>query len=81
MLSVTVLISRTLPFGLSVTLTSVFNFIILLSYRAIRVFLVRKFSCSIAIYGHEPSHRLMLMDVVAPWCRQTKGMLVDYVFH
>jgi len=39
---VTVLISRTLLFGLNVTLTSVFNFTVLLSYRAIRVFLSTK---------------------------------------
>jgi hypothetical protein len=46
------LISRTLPFGLNVTLTFVFNFTVLLSYRAIRVFLVQKFSCPVATHGH-----------------------------
>ena len=43
MLSVTVLISRTLLFELNVTLTSIFNLTVLLSYRAIRMFLVQKF--------------------------------------
>ena len=38
--SVTVLISQTLPFRLNITLMSIFNFIVLLSYRAIHVFLV-----------------------------------------
>ena len=41
-LCVTVLILRTLLFELNVTLTSVFNLTVLLSYRAIRVFLVQK---------------------------------------
>jgi hypothetical protein len=50
------LISRTLPFGLNVTLASVFNFTVLLSYRAIRVFLAQKFSCPVATHGHEPSN-------------------------
>jgi hypothetical protein len=40
------LISRTLLFELNVILTAVFNFIVLLSYRTIRVFLVQKFSYS-----------------------------------
>jgi hypothetical protein len=39
-LSLIVLISRTFLFGLNVTLTSIFNFTVLLSYRTIRVFLV-----------------------------------------
>ena len=38
--SVTVLISRTLAFRLNITLMSVFNFIVLLSYHSIRMFLV-----------------------------------------
>ena len=42
MLSVTVLILRTLLFELNVTLTLVFNLTVLLSYRAIRMFLVQK---------------------------------------
>ena len=42
-------------FGLNVTLTLVFNFTVLLSYRAILVFLVQKFSCPVATHGHEPS--------------------------
>jgi len=50
-----VLISQTLHFGLNVASASVFNFIVLLSYRAIHVFLVQKFSCPVATYGHEPS--------------------------
>ena len=41
------LISRTLLFGLNVTLTVVFNFTVLLYYRTILVFLVQKFSCHI----------------------------------
>ena len=41
-LSMTVLISRTLLFELNVTLMSVFNLPVLLSYRAIRGFLVQK---------------------------------------
>ena len=48
----TMLISRTLHFGLNVTLTSVFNFTVLLSYRVIRVFLVQKFSYPVAMDGH-----------------------------
>ena len=60
-LSVTVLISRTLLFGLNVTLTSLFNFIVLLSYRAIFMFLVQKFSCPVATHGHEPSRLLMAL--------------------
>ena len=40
-LSVTVLISWTLLFGLNVTLTSLFNFTVLLSYRTIRMFLIQ----------------------------------------
>ena len=48
----TVLITRTLIFRLNVT--SVFNFTVLLSYRAIHMFLVKKFSCPIATHGHEP---------------------------
>ena len=48
----TMLISRTLHFELNVTLTVVFNFTVLLSYHAIRVFLVQKFSYSVATYGH-----------------------------
>ena len=51
----TILISRTFIFGLNVTLMLVFNFTVLLSYRAIRVFLVQKFSCPVATHGHEPS--------------------------
>ena len=54
-LSMTVLISRTLLFELNVTLTSVFNFTVLLSYHTICVFLVQKFSCSVATHGYEPS--------------------------
>ena len=53
-LFVIMLISRTLPFGLNITLTSVFNFTVLLSYHAIRVFLVRKFNYPVATDGHEP---------------------------
>ena len=49
---VTMLISQTLVFKLNVTLTSVFNFTVLLSYRAIHVFLVQKFSCSVATHGY-----------------------------
>ena len=45
----------TLPFRLNITLTSIFNFTILLSYHEIRVFLVQKFSCSVATHEHEPS--------------------------
>jgi hypothetical protein len=56
MLSVTVLISRSLLFGLNATLTLVFNFTVLLSYHAIRVFLVQMFSCPVATHGHEPSY-------------------------
>ena len=48
----TVLISRTLLFELNVTLTSVFNLTVLLSYRAIRMFLVKRFSCPVAMHGH-----------------------------
>ena len=40
-LCVTVLILRTLLFELNVTLTTIFNFTVLLSYRVIRMFLVR----------------------------------------
>ena len=40
------LISRTLLFELNVTLMSVFNLIVLLSYRVIRVFLVQKIQLS-----------------------------------
>jgi hypothetical protein len=32
--------------------TLVFNFIVLLSYRAIRIFLLQKFSCPVATHGH-----------------------------
>ena len=42
------LISRTLFFELNVTSTAV----LLLSYHAIRVFLVQKFSCPVATHGH-----------------------------
>jgi hypothetical protein len=55
MLSVNELISRTLLFGLNVTLTSVFDLIVLLSYHVIRMFLVQKFSYPVATQGHEPS--------------------------
>jgi hypothetical protein len=51
-LFVTVLISQTLLFELNVTLTSVFNFIVLLSYFTICVFLVQKFSCPVATHEH-----------------------------
>ena len=53
-LSVTVLVLRTLLFKLIVTLTSVFNLTVLLSYRTICVFLVKKFSYPIATHGHAP---------------------------
>jgi len=52
---VIVLISRTLPFRLNVTLTSVFNFTVLLSYRAIHVF---NFTLTSVFNGHEPSRLL-----------------------
>ena len=55
MLYVTVLISRTLPLRLNVTLTLTFNFTVLLSYHAIRVFLIQNFNCPVAMHGHEPS--------------------------
>ena len=51
-LSVIVLISRTLPFGLHVILTLLFNLTVLLSYRVIRVSLLKKFSCPVARHGH-----------------------------
>jgi hypothetical protein len=49
------LISQTLRFGLNVTLTSVFNFVLLLSYHVIRVFLVQKFSCPVGTRGENGS--------------------------
>jgi hypothetical protein len=49
----TMLTSQTLFFLLNVTLMLVFNFyIILLSYRAIRVFLVQIVSYPVATHGH-----------------------------
>jgi hypothetical protein len=39
-------------FGLNVTLTLVFNFKVLLSYRAIHAFLVQKFCYHVATHGH-----------------------------
>ena len=51
-LSVTVFISWKCFFQLNVTLTLVFNFIILLSYRAIHVFLVQNISYSVATHEY-----------------------------
>ena len=48
------LFSRTLLFELNVTLTAVFNFTVLLSYRAILVFLVQKFSYHVPTHGPLP---------------------------
>jgi hypothetical protein len=39
-------------FGLNVTLMSVFIFTVLLSYRAIYMFLIQKFSCPVATHEH-----------------------------
>jgi hypothetical protein len=39
-------------FWLNITLTAVFNFIVLLSYRAIRVFLLQKFNYPVATHEH-----------------------------
>jgi len=47
--------ARSWIFRLNVNLILVFNFIILLLYCAIHMFLVQKFSCSVATHGHEPS--------------------------
>ena len=53
----TVLISQTLLFELNDTLTAVFNFTALLSYRAIHLFLVQKFSYFVATHGMLPSKK------------------------
>ena len=50
---------------------SVFNFTILLSYRAIRVFLVQKFSCPVPTQVHEPSD--------LRWSKQDGPVLPAYI--
>jgi len=46
------LILQTLSFELNIILTLIFNFIVLLSYHAISMFLVKKFSCPVATHGY-----------------------------
>jgi hypothetical protein len=54
-----------LPFGLNVALTLIFNFTVLLSYRAIRMFLVQKFGCPVASMGMLPNlkYKVLLLKV------------------
>ena len=47
-----------LAFSIKCHFNVVFNFIVLLSYRAIHVFLLQGFSYPIATHGHEPSYHL-----------------------
>jgi hypothetical protein len=49
-------------FWLNITLTLVFNFKVLLSYRAIYVFLVQKFNYPVATHEFEPSTHIKKMS-------------------
>ena len=66
----TVLILRTLLFKLNVTLTSVFNFTVLLSYRAIRVFL----STKVSIKATAEDDKMQQVQLV--WCASESMLMV-----
>ena len=56
-------------------------FTVLLSYRAIRVFLVQKFSCPVTTHGHEPICIYTRVCVYMIIWKMQRNLFIDLLAH